>query len=550
MGNMPEKYRMALDQLFSSYEVIVPGAFVYLRNLTYDCSRWSKSAADYFGLPGEYLENAEEIWKARIHPEDRAVYQNGVEAIFAGKSHRIQYRVKNKAGRYVTCACLGSVITDPRTGKPGYFCGTIAKHEGCFDPLTGLRNQYGFMQDLQDLLDRKVRSSVMIFGFHRFSSINDLHGYNFGDLILQKTAHESSQWLGPYGIMYRLDGAKFAIISQDLSPETLHEVYGKMQAKCQRGFEIEGQHLSLTCNGSFTELTNFSINPRTLFAGLHRAYYISKRERDGDLVSFGSLESEESQYRLQVISDISDSIANDCRGFSLCYQPIMCALSGSLKGAEALLRWTSTERGCVPPSQFIPLIETDPLFPILGRWILKQAMTDGLSFLDRYPDFMLNVNLAYTQIKRDDFVDSVVSLLQETGFPGGNLCLEITERCRALDIIRLQNVIRALRTFGVHFAIDDFGTGFSSLSLLRDIQVETIKIDRSFIQNLANNEQDRKLMMHFNGIASLYSSDVCAEGVETTELVEILRENGINSLQGYYFSKPIPYDTFLEKYIT
>ena len=105
----------------------------------------------------------------------------------------------------------------------------------------------------------------------------------------------------------------------------------------------------------------------------------------------------------------------------------MCALSGSLKGAEALLRWTSTERGCVPPNQFIPLIETDPLFPILGRWILKQAMTDGLSFLDRYPGFMLNVNLAYTQIKRDDFVDSVVSLLQETGFPGGNLCLEITE---------------------------------------------------------------------------------------------------------------------------
>ena len=189
------------------------------------------------------------------------------------------------------------------------------------------------------------------------------------------------------------------------------------------------------------------------------------------------------------------------------------------------------------------------MFPILGRWIMRQAMIDGLAFVEKYPAFILNVNLSYTQVKRNDFVHSVTRLLSETGFPANNLCLEITERCRAVDVERLRNVVRDLRNVGVRFAIDDFGTGFSSIGLLKDIPVETIKIDRSFVQNISDNERDRKLIQCFNMLAELFDSDVCAEGVETEDLAKILRENGIRSLQGYLFSKPITYDEFVNNYI-
>ena len=549
MGTTSETSRKELDQLFSSYEVIAPGAFVYLRDVRHDYSRWSKSAVDYFGLPGEYMEDAEAVWEARVHPEDLPTYQHGVKAIFTGESHSIQYRVKDKTGRYIACACLGSVVADTQTGEPIYFCGTITKHEDYFDAVTGLRNHYGFMQDLQDLLDRRIKSRILMFGFRRFSSINDLYGYDFGNLILQRVAKNTCDWLGPHGTVYRLDGAKFAIISQSLTSEVLHSWYQQKQELCQHGITLEGQRLCLTCDGSLADLASFNIDPRTLFSGLHRAYYISKNEREGDLVLFGTTETLESKQRLHVANMICDSIVNDCHGFSLHYQPIIFAQNESLKGTEALLRWTSPDGKSVPPNEFIPLIETDPLFTILGKWIMRQAMTDGLVFLKKYPDFILNVNLSYTQIKRNDFVHSVARLLRETGFPAQNLCLEITERCRVLDIKRLQHVVRELRDMGVKFAIDDFGTGFSSIGLLKDIQVETIKVDRSFVQHLSDSEQDQKLIQCFKILADLFHSDVCAEGVETHELAEILRENGVYSLQGFHFSKPLPYEEFVQKYV-
>ena len=549
MEIIPEQYRMALDQLFSSYEVLSPGSFIHLVNLVYNFSKCSKSAVEYFNLPGEYLENDSDAWQALICPEDLAHYKQGLEEVYQNQNHRIQFRLRNRYGHYVACSSLNSVIFDPRTKTPSYLCTIITKHEDYLDDTTGPRNQYGFMHDLQNVLNNHARCRVMMFGFRRFSSINDLYGYELGNHILRKTAKEIAERLGPYGTIYRLDGAKFAIITENLPVEKLQAAYCQMQEQCQHGFEIDGQKPSLTCNGSLAEVSNFSISYRTLFSGLHRAYHISKHEREGDLVTFGDLETIASRDQIQVLSDISDSIANGCRGFSLRYQPIMRSQDHSLKGAEALLRWTDHDGRLIPPNDFIPLVEADPMFPILGRWIMRQAMIDGLAFVEKYPAFILNVNLSYTQVKRNDFVHSVTRLLSETGFPANNLCLEITERCRAVDVERLRNVVRDLRNVGVRFAIDDFGTGFSSIGLLKDIPVETIKIDRGFVQNISDNERDRKLIQCFNMLAELFDSDVCAEGVETEDLAKILRENGIRSLQGYLFSRPITYNEFVNNYI-
>ena len=547
MSQISEKRMAMLNQLFQSHEVAAVGAYVYLCDLGHDFSRWSKAAVDLFGLPGEYMENTGQVWEKHIHPDDRAGYRCWIEDVFMGESRELRYRVRDKAGNYVACSCLGSVISDPETGKPVYFCGTITKRKSQIDPLTGLWNQYGFMRDLKNLMSSQIKGYVWMFGLQNFSSINDLYGYGFGNRILQKIAHQMARWLGPHGVIYRLDGVKFAVITQTLTVDKLHEMYRGIQEMGRRGFPVDGKRPCLICNGSVAPIDGFDTNPCALFAALHRAYRISKYEREGDLVVFDGNETKESRWLLQRSNAISSSIVNDCKGFSLYYQPIVYADTETLKGAEALLRWSSEEYGFVPPDQFLPMLELDPMFPTLGRWILLNAMEDGLTFLERYPNFVLNVNLAYTQIKREDFVNTVIELLRRTGFPARNLCLEITERCRTVDVERLKYVTNTLRDCGVRFAIDDFGTGFSSLGLLKDVQVDTIKIDRCFTRHLVDSKRDRQLLDCFNSIAALFDSDICAEGVEDSEMADILRQGGIHSLQGYYYSEPVPYAEFCRR---
>jgi EAL domain-containing protein (putative c-di-GMP-specific phosphodiesterase class I) len=240
---------------------------------------------------------------------------------------------------------------------------------------------------------------------------------------------------------------------------------------------------------------------------------------------------------------------NECEGFFLCYQPIVDADTEMITGAESLLRWKNAEYGIVPPVEFVDVLERDNLFPELGKWILRTALTDAKKFLGRYPGFVVNVNLSYTQLEKKDFVEDVLAILKETNFPPQNLCLEITERCRMLDMALLKDIFTALREHGIKIALDDFGTGFSSLGLLRELPVSTVKIDRSFVMNIEKDFSDQNTVRFISELANSFSSSVTAEGVETSEMRDFLLRFKIKSLQGYYYSKPIPVKEFLDKYV-
>ena len=223
----------------------------------------------------------------------------------------------------------------------------------------------------------------------------------------------------------------------------------------------------------------------------------------------------------------------------------MHASSENLKGMEALVRWKSDTYGTVPPNQFIPVLEQDALFPKLGTWILRQAMTDGLKFLEKYPDMIMNVNLSYAQMEKDGFIDEVLDLLKETGFPAGNLCLEITERCRLLDMDLLKDMVNIFRNNGIKIALDDFGTGYSSLGILRELPVDTVKIDREYVKNVEKSMADQNTVKYIADLADAFSAEVCVEGVETEDMKDFIKQYKVSSLQGYYYSKPIPPDEFL-----
>ena len=541
-----------LDELFRAFEIVAEGAYVYLCDLAYDYSRWSAEAITYFGLPGEYMVGCGKIWEAHILPEDRENYSQSIDAIFSGQVgwHDMQYRARNRDGQYVVCTCRGTVIRGS-DGQPLYFAGSIRNNGlvNSVDSLTGLQNQYGLFQHLDALYSKQARANIMMIGIKRFSTINEMWGYDFGNIVIHKLVQELKQIFCNEGVLYRADGVRFVLLTRSLTMEQLAGRYETVRQHICERLEIDGYHPNLQVCGSALEIDTFDVNPQAMFSCLGYAYNLSRERGNGALQIFRNEIDETRTNLMTLINTIRRSIEHDCQGFLLYYQPIMDANTHTLSGCEALLRWRSPEYGLVPPNRFIPIIENDPAFVKLGEWILRRAMEDTKPFLTSCSAFELNVNIAYEQLKQPSFVEMVKRNLTAAAYPPENLCLEITERCRLLDISRLGAIISELRDLGVRFANDDFGTGYSSMDILNQLKFDVVKIDKVFVDNIAKGGKAVRLIGVMNELAEICGSQVCAEGVETQEQCEIVRQCGVDTIQGYYFSKPVPVDTFQRQFV-
>jgi diguanylate cyclase (GGDEF)-like protein/PAS domain S-box-containing protein len=549
---MEEIYKVKLDSLYGAFAIMANGAYTYLTDIKHNYSRWSKEAVDYFGLPSEYMENAGDVWMENVHPDDRAAYAASIKELFGGKvsEHNLQYRARTKDGKYIVCTCRGVVIRD-ENGEPDYFGGTIKNNDtlSYFDDISNFRSLYGFLEDLQSAQWKGESIQIMLLGINEFSRLNDIYGYTFGNRVLQEFAKMIDTEAHGMGEWYRMDGTKFAIVCKKSSVDDLKNLYKRIQYNSIHDFEVDGNRIVLSFVAGAINLDSLEVSSETVYSCLRFAYYESKNNHLGELFVLKNNVSDDKRFAIERINVIRNSIVNNCEGFFLCYQPIVDATTEKIIGAEALIRWKNDEYGVVPPVQFVDVLEQDNLFPELGKWILKTALIDTKKFLARYPNFVVNVNLSYTQLEKSDFVEDVLSILDEVNFPPQNLCLEITERCRLLDMGLLKDIFTRLRKHGIKVALDDFGTGFSSIGVLRELPVTTVKIDRSFVMNIEKNNSDQNTVRFISELADSFSSSVTAEGIETPEMREFLLRFKIKSLQGFYYSKPLPMDEFMDKYV-
>ncbi len=548
-GEMPEYRIKKLNTLFDAFSVAAEGTYVYVCDMRYDVSRWSEAAVVKFGLPGEYMKAAGDIWEKKIHPEDREVYHNGIEEIFAGvqNGHDMQYRARKPDGAYDVCTCRGTVLRDDK-GNLNYFVGVIRNHgvQGHIDTVTGLRNQYGLLEDIQYNMENHFEMNFTMVGIGKFSEYNEVYGYHFGNKILQKFGRYLHDFVGNTGSVYRLDGTKFGVISRGLHEDIIKQKYEEIRKYVRSSFVVDGIPLVLDLNAGYIHVSNFDVDYETVYSCVNFVYGESKVRRQGNLVEFLNDLNDENRYRVEKFHSIRDSIIRDYQGFYLVFQPVVDSETEEVIGAEALLRWKDDKYGTVPPDHFIPLLERDPLFPKLGEWILRTAIEASKSIIRDNPEFVMNVNLAYTQLEEPGFVDKVLSILDATKYPPENLCLEITERCRLLDIQLLRNIIVNLRGHGIQIALDDFGTGFSSIGIVKDLSFDIIKIDRSFVSMIEEDVRERKLIATFVDAATTYGAKVCVEGIETEGMKQILRNYNVKSFQGYYFARPLLYSDFVD----
>ena len=546
------EHRKILDDLFDAFTLLGRGSYVSVYDIKGKVTRYSPAAVDLFGLPGEYIPDGAYNWSDFVHPEDRFRYEKIMDNLLANKSqgYDLTYRTRLNDGTYATLRYIGAVIRDAND-KPELI-GGIMINEGLTestDPITVLRNQYGFFRDLAAAIELKKSCVAVLCGINRMSNINDEHGYTFGNTVLQQTGWLLQEIIGQEGTVYRMDGAKFAFLTESLSPEEVAVKYDKLRRAAQAGLPIENVRQVLSINGGMIHFDGGAADERTIYACMSFAYNDSKFYHNGKLVNYNGAVGKTTHESLELLAEVRDCILMDCKNFSLRYQPVFDAQTEKLTSMEALLCWRSERFGEVSPSAYVPVIESDYLFEELGYWILRRAMEDGLKILQRKPDLMLNVNISPAQIIDDLLFEEIDKISNVVGFPLKNLCFELTQSCRLIEPDILRRIVRALKRKGILCLIDDFGSGVASIDFLRDLAPNFIKLERDYIMHINDKPGNLQIVRHLSELASELGTKVCLKGVEDALIRETVKNFPITNVQGNYYSSAITLNELATKFL-
>ncbi|BBL59037.1 EAL domain-containing protein [Methylomonas koyamae] len=420
-----------------------------------------------------------------------------------------------------------------------------------FDALTGLPNRRMFL----DRLAREIRKAhrngsvlaLLFLDLDRFKEINDILGHIQGDSLLQIAAERLAGCVRDTDTVSRLGGDEFTIILPDLeNGESAERVAQNILRKMAEPFPLNGELNYVTASIGITLYPNDSLDQEQLIKNADQAMYAAKERGRNGYSFFTASMQQTAQFRLAMVTDLRSALAN-CQ-LEVYYQPIVELPDGAISKAEALLRWRHPQRGMVSPAQFIPLAEESGLIHEIGDWVFRQAAQQAKLLRERYrADFQISVNKSPVQFRpRSDADFGWLNYLKSLELDGAAVVVEITEGL----LLDAQTLTKArlldFRDAGVQVAIDDFGTGYSSLSYIKKFDIDYIKIDRSFINNLSPESQDEALCEAIIVMAHKLGLKVVAEGVETAQQRDWLIAAGCDYAQGYLFNEPMAGPQLLE----
>jgi len=420
------------------------------------------------------------------------------------------------------------------------------RHQAFHDQLTGLANRALFLEHLDQALRRQSRMggelAVLFIDLDEFKNVNDLHGHTLGDELLRQAAERLRTTLRDADAIARIGGDEFAALFEGVAlgldagaaAERIIESFAQP-------FLIESSEVLVTASMGMAVNEIGTESAEDLIRNADLAMYAAKRTNKGRYEVFSTNMHSTILDRMQMELDLRHAL--DHSEFEAYYQPIVILPSGTIVGAEALIRWNHPQRGLVMPSEFIGVAESSGIIVQIGAWILDQAckefevLTRGVAGSQ---SLGLSVNLSTRQLSDPLLIDTVRSALTNSGLDARRLTLEITESAVMVDVPKTFRVLTELRSFGVKIAIDDFGTGYSSLSLLSEIPVDTIKIDQSFVTNVAKRPEPGRLIRAIQSLASDFGLRTVAEGVEDLDQLEALEGLECQAAQGFYFARPQP----------
>lgn len=492
-----------------------------------------------------------------LHPDDRPhadelVHRANVETR-AGEPRRTtsEFRYLCKDGRYRW------LMWETILGPDGLAFGVARdvthrreadaalEHASRHDGLTGLPRRSFVEASIQSLMEQRPDDDaqvwVLVLGLDRFHSINETMGHDIGDDVLRQTAERLSQVASDADVVGRFASDKFVVVAPADDRTQATELADRMRAAVCRPIETDDYRLVLTASVGISRGPDHGPAAQDLLQRAEAAMTNAKSLGGNTSFHFSTDQMRDIEERLQLGRRLRQAVANG--DLELHYQPQHRASDSALTGLEALLRWTDDEWGRVPPDRFIPIAETMGLMPEVGEWVLNEACRQARVWLDAgHTPIPIAVNISAQELQRGGLPARVREALDRHSVPAASIAIELTESSLMENVERATATLFELTEIGTDIALDDFGTGYSSLAYIKHFPISKIKIDKSFVSALPDDDDDAAIVRTVIAMAHQLRMAVAAEGVETDEQLEFLRADGCDELQGYLLGRPVPAD--------
>lgn len=497
-----------------------------------------------------------------IHPDDRDMTIEEIQ-LYCGRTIKkplqIEFRLLHENGSYIDVEANingvreQSIVQDEllliamRDIRERKETEKAIYHLAFHDSLTNLSNRRSFMNHLRnEIMSSKMSNtklSILYIDLDNFKMINDQWGHNVGDLVLNEAANVIQSAIKGKDVAARLGGDEFAVMLKNVQDDndTVHLVEHILH-KFQQPLKVNEQEFSLTCSIGLAHFPKHGDSPEELLRNADTALYYIKERGKNDFMVFDQKMEDQSFERRLLESAMREAIREE--QFYMEYQPKIKMSSKELFGMEALVRWKHPDLGVIPPGKFISLAEETGLIIPLGEWILRESCRQMVAWQkEGFPLLNVSVNISVRQLEDDRFIEKVEAIIQETGLNPKWLEFEVTESVLA-DVKNTVPVLREIRKLGIQISVDDFGTGYSSLSYIKDLPIDTLKVDRSFVRDIHENYESKAIARAIIDLARSVGLNVIAEGVELQEQVDVLSNDGYEFGQGYYYSRPLDVESF------
>lgn len=498
-------------------------------------------------------------WVDFFHPDEiermkKWHYLRRQDPSMAPRSYETRYKDYNGRIRYAiltvamipgtqnsSCSLLD--ITDHKKAEEEL------KEKAFYDSLTGLPNRQLFNERLKHAIENANRNTVLIgvllLDIDEFKNVNDTLGHLAGDKVLQSIAHRIRKCIRKSDTLARLGGDEFVIIIEAPNDiDSLCLAGDKIIADFMMPYAIEGTEFHLGVSVGIAVYPEAGQNPEVLLKNADLAMYESKQKGKNRYNVFTHHLNDQAQRRIILDRDIRQALANDT--FEVFYQPKVMLQDGRIYGMEALVRGRNDDGSTIPPGEFIPFAEANGLIVPIDLLVLRKACSQTAEWIKNgFGGLTVSVNISTRHFRKDNFIEQVESILRETGLPPTSLELEITETAMMKDFDEAISFLKTLHSMGIAISLDDFGMGYSSLNYLHNLPIQTLKIDKSFIDCICDDSSSTlELVKIIILLAEAMNIGVVAEGVETKEQQKILQSIGCGQAQGYLFAKPLPHEQF------
>lgn len=445
--------------------------------------------------------------------------------------------VRSSNGEVISYLCVQEDVTEKKQQD------ALLRHQAYHDGLTGLANRRKVQEQLEELVKQQQAVSLLFIDLDGFKYVNDSLGHIVGDGLLQRVGKRLQSTIRDADLLARLGGDEFLVVLESNSDAEL--TAQRILKVLSHPFEVSGRIMHLGASIGIVTAPDDGDSAEVLLRNADAAMYHAKSKGKNTYSVFSSDIYRHSARRMQLEIGLRHALQ---RGeLRLHYQLQKSLADGRLIGAEALCRWYSHELGDVSPAEFIPLAEEIGLIDDLGDWVVREALRSCRQWrLEGAEDMVVSINVSPRQLRSESLLTTISNALKAFNLPASALCVEVTETLLMDSYDMAQSLLNSLRELGVTLAIDDFGVGYSSLSYLKRFPFDSLKIDRSFVGDMENNDDDHTLVRTIVQLGHNLGLKVVAEGVENQAQQELLTEIGCDTIQGYWLSKPVEGERFLE----